>query len=206
MVTKRRTSTELEKSNYQFEKANDKPAFIDIPTETREFEYSTPTSVSRTVYSEPVSHTKPSSSSESDVMPSIQTMRYLKEKNASQANNRERLESKTKLMLAIYMIVVVVLSAIVIGTGIAIGNVSERVSALESEFSAQTEVLNAQYNQIDKLQDPDYIRGKAYNNGMENVENVTEVPLLELGDPISYEARTNWFDSFCKWVGSIIGG
>lgn len=204
MVTKRRTSTEQEKSNYQVETTNEAPATIDIP----QFEFSTNTASQksniRETYAQPTKSSERSSAS--DVMPSIRTMTFFNSQNVKQPKSRDKLELKTKIMLAIYMLAVIALSAIVIATGVAVSNITNRVNGLETEYAAQAEVLQNQYTQIDRLTDPDYIRGRAFGNGMQSVEDQAEIPLLEMEERVSYSSRTNWFDSFCKWVASIIGG
>lgn len=214
MVTKRRTSTEQEKSrNTGYEKdVIDSYDTINVSasaqkpvSETREFEFSGPTSTSRIIYSDPVTVPK-KESTEKDYMPSIRTMEYLNRAKEMNKNSREKMEGKTKIMLAVYMLAVIVLSAIVIATGIAVSNVSNRVENLETEYVAKAEVVDTQNNQIDKLSDPDYITGRAYGNGMKGIEETEEIPLLAMNNSVSYEPRTNWFDSFCKWVSSLIGG
>ncbi len=204
MVTKRRTSTEQERSvSYENEKSYIDIPMTEVPQDTQnDFEYSKPTRPN-TVANKKVTQTVVTRDPEI-YMPTYETM--LHKANENNKNSREKMEVKTKVMLAVYMLAVIILSAIVIATGIAVSDASSRVDSLQNEYSVKAEQLTDQANRIDQLSDPDYITGRAYGNGMEGIESVGEVTLVEIHEPVSYEQRTNWFDSFCKWVSSIIGG
>ena len=146
-----------------------------------------------------------------DVMPSIKTRAYMTEKpeeieKVSRSESKEGLQSKTKLMLAIYVATVIVLAAIVIATGIAISGAENSVSSLEYQLSQKNAVIAGQQAEIAALGDDTYLTGAAVENGMQKVDNAIEVDLIDLGGTVDYEARTNWFDKFSDWLSKIIGG
>lgn len=118
----------------------------------------------------------------------------------------QKLSSKAKVMLVVYMATALILALIVLATGLAITGASKEVSALESEVRTQSAVLAESEAMLSHLSDDVTITGAAANLGMVKTENATEIELIELTDKTSYEERTNGFDRFCDFLSRIIGG
>ena len=146
-----------------------------------------------------------------DVMPSIKTRAYMTEKpeeveTVRRAESKEGMSRKAKIMLSVYVATVIILAAIVIATGVAISGAESGVSSLEYELANKNAIIMNQQAEITALGNDTYLTGAAVEQGMQKVENATEVDLAQLTSPADYEARTNWFDKFCDWLSKIIGG
>lgn len=147
-----------------------------------------------------------------DVMPSIKTRAVLSDSVSKQSQTntakreKEALKPKTKAMLGIYMVVVVALAAIVIGTGIAISGIGSSLASLENELALKNALVTEQNAELAALDNDTFITGEATDMGMVKPSQKTEIELLPVGDAVNYEARTNWFDRFCDWLSNIIGG
>ncbi|MBR2967503.1 MAG: hypothetical protein IKC35_01835 [Clostridia bacterium] len=119
---------------------------------------------------------------------------------------KQKLDKRTKLLLGVYLSVIVLLSALVIGTGIYLTSGNARVDALESELSVKSVVLNEQIAEIARLSDEDALFGRAVSNGMQQIDESEIIELLPIEDVVAYEGTTNWFDSFCDWLNGVVGG
>ena len=145
-----------------------------------------------------------------DLMPSIKTRAYAEEipeeeETVRRAEKSEGISTKAKLMLCAYVATVLILAAIVIGTGIAISGAQGSVSALQAELAQKNAVILSQQETLSDLSDETYITGEAVEQGMKKIENTEEVERIELIEPPTYDARTNWFDKFCDWLSNIMG-
>ena len=141
------------------------------------------------------------------VMPTVKTRKVLEETEDRQPVRKQRAMSvKTKAMLGIYAAVVVVLAAIVIATGIAIGGMGATVEALEAEISYKNTVVTQQSAELAALDNSTMVTGEAVELGMTRPDTVNGIELLPMGETVNYEARTNWFDKFCDWLSKLIGG
>lgn len=145
-----------------------------------------------------------------DLMPSIKTRAYNKDMSenieAPSQKTRSGVSPKARLMLAVYMVVVVILAALVIATGIAVSNINSDVNSLQGEILAKNQQIISQNSVIDKITDENYIAGIAGGKDMEKVDSVVSVDKLPIVEPIKYESRTNWFDIFCDWLQYVFGG
>lgn len=140
-----------------------------------------------------------------DVMPTIRTEAEPTTERAMPAPRNESLLSRrTKIMLAVYSAIAVVLAVIVIATGIALSSGTARVTALEQTVAARNETLAAQTAEILNLENDTMLTGLAVRQGMTKVSSVTEFDLLPVVDQVEVTARTNWFDRFCDWLSNII--
>lgn len=139
-----------------------------------------------------------------DVMPTIRTEAEPTVERATPARRSDSLLSRrTKVMLAVYSAIAVVLAAIVIATGIALSSGTARVTVLEQTVAARNEILAAQTTEILNLENDTMLTGLAVQQGMTKVNSVTEFDLLPVVDPVEMTARTNWFDRFCDWLSNI---
>lgn len=144
------------------------------------------------------------------VMPTIRTRAVLdSDTDKAPAQNKRTkpaMSLNAKVMLAVYAAVVVVLAAIVIATGIAIGNLGSSVAAMEAELSAKSTIVTEQNATLSAMENDSAILGQATEIGMVKPTVKTEIELLPMGEAVNYEARTNWFDKFCDWLSNLIGG
>jgi len=140
-----------------------------------------------------------------EVMPGIVKTKKVEEPQ-TKTNIRQVMETKTKAMLAVYMLVVIALAAIIIATGVAINAKNTKVNTLNSEIAVRNATIIEQNANLEMLDNDNYIKGSAYNNGMVEVENPIEIELLPLEQKTTYQRSSNWFDKFCDFVGNLFGG
>lgn len=181
---------------------------VDVKTAPRSseiFSYSTRT--------ETVRRAKPSTASvetvkvrrnKEDFMPVI-SKKYDETAEVEQTVKEERVSAstRTKVILSIYLAIVVILAAVVIGTGIAVSNSAGTVSALESQVLAKNEAILAQQQNLNILSDETYITGRGVELNMGKIKNATTVSLTGGVGKKTYAARTNWFDGVCDWISGL---
>jgi len=113
--------------------------------------------------------------------------------------------SKTKVLLATYLIAALVLTVVVITTGFLLANANADADARYAELAYQTQVLDEQHIQLRMLHDDTYLRGLASEIGMEATGTMREIELLELVHIMPIEPNTNWFDSFTRFFARMFG-
>lgn len=140
-----------------------------------------------------------------DVMPSIRTHDATERHEETESDrNAGLLGTRTKVMLAIYVAVAVILAAIVIATGIALSSSTASVASLEAQVAARNATIAEQTSQILALEDDTLLSGMAVEQGMSPVSSVTEFELLPVEDAPAVTESTNWFDRFCDWLSKIL--
>ncbi len=139
----------------------------------------------------------------SDLMPVIKSDETAEE---SEQKDTQKLSSKAKIMLCVYLATALILALIVLATGLAITGTSKEVAALENEVKTQSALLADSEAMLSHLSDDLTITGSATEMGMVKTENATEIELIKISDKTSYEERTNAFDRFCDFISGIIGG
>lgn len=193
-----------------------KPAEEEVQREPEVVEYSSRSTYPNAAeYAAPITIRKPTKVQrrpKEDFMPTVKTLAYEQsergvEKSVTKKSSAEvRADAKQKVMLAIYLTVATVLAIAVIAVGIAVSGINGETAELENMIQSRNETLLQQASDIDKYTDLTYIAGKALDNNMEKVDEVREITLPPLKEPIKYESRSNWFDKFCDWLSNLIGG
>ncbi len=139
----------------------------------------------------------------SDLMPVIKSDEAAEE---SEQKDTQKLSSKAKIMLCVYLATALILALIVLATGLAITGTSKEVAALENEVKTQSALLADSEAMLSHLSDDLTITGSATEMGMVKTEDATKIELIKISDKTSYEERTNAFDRFCDFISGIIGG
>ncbi len=139
----------------------------------------------------------------SDLMPVIKSDETAEE---SEQKDTQKLSSKAKIMLCVYLATALILALIVLATGLAITGTSKEVAALENEVKTQSALLADSEAMLSHLSDDLTITGSATEMGMVKTEDATKIELIKISDKTSYEERTNAFDRFCDFISGIIGG
>ena len=124
----------------------------------------------------------------------------------SEQKDTQKLSSKAKIMLCVYLATALILALIVLATGLAITGTSKEVAALENEVKTQSALLADSEAMLSHLSDDLTITGSATEMGMVKTEDATKIELIKISDKTSYEERTNAFDRFCDFISGIIGG
>ncbi|MCH5163850.1 MAG: hypothetical protein J1F36_02410 [Clostridiales bacterium] len=141
-----------------------------------------------------------------ELMPRVRYQRQEEEVEREAPVPRQKMDSRTKLILGVYVSIIALLSALVIATGIFLSSAGARVESLQSEVDSRNAIISQQLSDISMLSDENNITGRAYNNGMERVDSTEIIDLLPIGEAPTYEGTTNWFDSFCDWLSGVFGG
>ncbi len=138
-----------------------------------------------------------------ELMPSVKTK---PEEDTQQLSIRQKMETRTKAMLAVYLLVVVALAAIVIATGVAINAANARVVSLNRDIEARNSTIIEQTTDLELLNNETFIKGSAYDNGLVEAHEPIQIELLPVGESTNYQRSTNWFDKFCDFMSRIFGG
>ena len=136
----------------------------------------------------------------------IRTTKSNESETQKVALTKQKLDKRTKLILGVYLSVILLLSALVIGTGIYLTSTNARVDALNGELTVKNVVLNEQIAEIAKLSDEDALYGRATSSGKVEIDESEIIELLPIENIVGYEGTTNWFDSFCDWLYGVVGG
>ncbi len=143
-----------------------------------------------------------------DVMPSSQTLNMSYSRNYSeQTKTASRLDTKTKVMIASYAIVVLALIIGVTLCSVSVSGSFVAASALNAEY---TEVATNVAELTNQINSEDYalLVEKATNLGYidaskSNTQTYTEI---ETRPAQNFNVQTNWFDSLCDWLSGVFGG
>ena len=154
--------------------------------------------------------------SKEDLLPTVKTRKYATEKptqdieqtieKAPAKRNRASLDTKTKVLLCVYIAIALVLAIAVIATGISISGTAAAADKVATSVAQKQSVIAQQQQELNALQDPDAIRGKAAEKGMVpagepafSVGNVESVGYPEA------TPRTDGWDEFFDWVSKVVG-
>lgn len=96
---------------------------------------------------------------------------------------KRTLNAKSKMLIAVYFVLVAVIATLIIANVVAFGGGSVEATEPAAEATYSEEALNTAVSADGTLVEMDSVRQ------LENYE---------------YEKSTNWFDSFCDWVASIL--
>ena len=99
-----------------------------------------------------------------DLMPVIKSEQPVEDNENKEA---QKLSSKAKVMLVVYMATALILALIVLATGLAITGASKDVAALENEVRTQSALLADSEAMLQHLSDDVTITGAATDLGLE---------------------------------------
>ena len=142
-----------------------------------------------------------------DVMPSSQTLNMSYSRNYSeQTRVASKLNTKSKVMIASYAIVVLALIIAVTLCSVSVGGSFVAATTLNAEY---TEVVNKVAELAEQVNAEDAILAeKATELGYieaskSNTQKYTEI---ETRPAQNFNVQTNWFDSLCDWLSGAFGG
>lgn len=152
---------------------------------------------------------------EEDVLPTLKTRAYaddkaeLEQKEATAPARRtshRALDSRTKVLLCVYVAVALALAIAVIATGVSISTASAQADAIMGQIAQKQAVIVEQEATLFELRDDETIREHAIRNGMVQAENPTySAPAAPEYDYPAATPHTNGFDEFFDWLYGIIG-
>ncbi len=123
-----------------------------------------------------------------------------------EVENHVNLSHKAKMALCVYIACAFIVALLVLATGIALTSVNGEVVNLENEVRSQSAVLAEKQAVIDYLLEDETVAEAAKNAGMVKSDGVRAIDLIEMEEVAAPAARTNAFDRFCDFLGSIFGG
>lgn len=143
-----------------------------------------------------------------DTMPSSQTLNMSYERQYSvQTKTGSKLDSKTKVMIAGYALVVLALILAVTLCGVAVSGSFGVASALNGEYatvSGQVADVTAQV----ETEDYTALIEKATELGYIDASNSNTLTYTEIETrpAQNFNIESNWFDSLCDWFSGVFGG
>lgn len=149
-----------------------------------------------------------SSFAQTEFMPVVRSdeNRELDEREKTETDEHVILSHKAKAALCVYIACAFIVALMVLVTGIAITSVGGEVATLENAVRSQSAVLAEKQATIDYLLDEETVESAAEAAGMVKSEGSREIELIETAEPTAYAPKTNAFDKFCDFLGSIFGG
>lgn len=145
-----------------------------------------------------------------DLMPSIITMNVIKDREekrtaaTAKPEKKSALDTRTKVMVALYIALVAILAITIIITGLAVSKANNRVNALESTKGEIVSTINEQIGKLSIISDEAIIESRAVSElDMVNGGEVTKITLVPVREKLVVE--TNWFSEICDWISSIFG-
>lgn len=145
--------------------------------------------------------------SKADVKPSNQTLKlsYARDYAAEQTSTKAKLNTKSKVMIASYAIVVLALVLAVTLCGVSVSGSFATATALNAEYVETA----AKVEELSGLTAEDYaaLAEKAAELGYidasrSNTQTYTEIKTRPAQN---FNVETNWFDSLCDWFSGVFG-
>lgn len=152
--------------------------------------------------------------SKEDVLPTLKTRAYADDKTALEQKEavapakraRRALDSRTKILLCVYVAVALALAIAVIATGVSISSASAQADAIVSQISQKQAIIAEQETELMALRNDETIRDRAAQNGMVQAGTPAySAPAAPTYEYPEATPHTNGFDEFCDWLYHIIG-
>lgn len=128
-----------------------------------------------------------------------------KTQRISPARQRASLNAKAKILIAVYVLVVVLFTALIVVNAAGLENLTGNIAAAQEALNQESALLSAERDGITVLTDEE-IMNLAKEYGMVAVENSGSFELIPLNGSVDREVQTGWFDSFCDWISNVTGG
>lgn len=145
----------------------------------------------------------------SDAQPSDQTLRmsYERDYSSDNSSSKSRLNTKTKVVVSCYAILVFALVLAVTLCGVSVAGSFGATTALYSEYVEASSVV-ADLSVQASTEDYATLAEKAGELGYidasrSNTQTYTEI---ETRPAQNFNVESNWFDSLCDWLSGAFGG
>lgn len=149
-------------------------------------------------------------SSSPDLMPSSQTlnMSYRREyATAEKTRSASKLNTKEKVMIASYSIVVLALIIAVTLCAVSVGNIFGTTIKLNAEYASATAAIDEVTAQIQEDRIEELVQ-RATELGYIDASDSNKMTYTELETrpAQNFTVQSNWFDSLCDWFSNVFGG
>ena len=144
-----------------------------------------------------------------DLRPSEQTLKmsYQREYSAPTTKTATRLNTKTKVAIASYAVIVLALIIAVTLCSVSVTGAFTSATLLNTEYSEVTASLD---ELIAQTQEEDFteLAKRAAELGYIDAakSNTMEYTELETRPAQNFQVESNWFDSLCDWLCCVFGG
>lgn len=143
---------------------------------------------------------------ERKITPAKEEISGVKSEESTESATANKIDARTKMIMAMYIGVSFILAMIVLATGLALTGQNAKVAGLENSVRQAYNTVVSQQEQIDYLSDEAVVGNAADDLGMVQNTGAEEIELIPLGEVVTYDARTNGFDQFCDFLSNIFGG
>ena len=136
-------------------------------------------------------------------MPSVERKIVAQEetvyKPQAQTRSRVKLNARGKIMVAVYSIVVAIITAFCIYNAVAIGGLQEDIVAKSQIVASQTQVITGLQETYNSLGEDNTIMSQVDGEfKTPEASDVVSVSDFEMTERPSYKEETNWFEDFCE--------
>ena len=116
---------------------------------------------------------------------------------------KAKLNARGKIVVVTYALVVALLGFLLIYNAFSMAAVTASIAATEIMISEEQATIEELTTQLNNLNNPDLIMERVAASGF--VPTTTESSGIEtpVGESISYEVQTNWFDKICDFISNI---
>ena len=143
-----------------------------------------------------------------DVMPTEQTLTMNYRRNyQSETAVAKKMSTKTKVAIACYVLVVLMLVAGISVAAWSVNGVFAKTAILNADYSSVVKDIEALDAEL-SVEDVNRLAEKAAEFGyVDAAQSSTETfTRVETRPAQNFGARTNWFDSLCDWLCGVFGG
>lgn len=126
-----------------------------------------------------------------------------KQAEKTRAKSHLNISLRTKLIIAVYATIIILLGVLLIYNAVSIGQYKESIaqkSALLSVEQAKVDSLEDILANVSGVTPEDIGMSKVDSN------NITKLKKLEKLAKIDYATETNWFDKVCEFISALLGG
>ena len=113
------------------------------------------------------------------------------------------LNTRGKIVVITYAIIVALLGFLLIYNAFSMAAVTASIAATEILISEEKATIQELSTQLSELNNPDLIMERVTEAGFVPTQTQVSGVTTSVGEVISYEQQTNWFDKICDFFANI---
>ena len=113
------------------------------------------------------------------------------------------LNTRGKIIVITYALVVALLGFLLIYNAFSMAAVTASIAATEILISEEKASIQELTSQLNDLNNPDMIMERVAEAGFVPTQTQVSGVTTVVGESISYETQTNWFDKICDFISNI---
>jgi cell division protein FtsL len=118
-------------------------------------------------------------------------------------NFKASLNTRGKIIVITYALIVALLGFLLIYNAFSMAAVTASIAATEILISEEKATIDELTMQLGELNNPDLIMERVNGSGYVPAQTRVSGVTTSVGEAITYEAQTNWFDKICDFISSI---